>query len=247
MELTGKVALITGGTQGIGHAIAEDFLRAGAQVAITGRDAAKTQAVAAQLAQATGGDCAGFGADVADGAQVEALFAGLLERFKRLDVVVNNAGITKDGLLMRMSEEDWDAGMATNLKGLFLCSKAACRPLLKAKGGSIINISSVVGLAGNPGQANYCTTKAGVIGFTKSLAKELATRAVRVNAVSPGFIRTPMTDELNEEQSKYMLGLIPLGRFGEAAEVAAACRFLASDASRYMTGQVVRVDGGLMM
>ena len=247
MDLKGKVALVTGGTQGIGYATAEDFLAAGAQVAITGRDAAKAQAVAAKLAEATGGDCAGFGADVADAAQVEALFAGLLERFKRLDIVVNNAGITKDGLLMRISEQDWDQVLATNLKGAFLVSKAACRPLLKAKGGSIINISSVVGVAGNPGQANYAASKAGLIGFTKSLAKELASRSVRVNVVAPGFIRTAMTDELTPEAKEDLLRQIPLGRFGEAHEIAQVCRFLGADASRYVTGQVLRVDGGMMM
>lgn len=247
MELAGKIALVTGGTQGIGYAIAEELLKAGATVAITGRDKAKSQAAAAALGQATGGTCLGLAGDVSKGAEVDALFSELLDSTKRLDILVNNAGITKDGLLMRMSEEDWDAVMATNLKGAFLCSKAACRPLLKAKGGSIINMGSVVGLAGNPGQANYCASKAGLVGFTKSLAKELASRAVRVNLVSPGFIRTAMTDELTPEQSAAMLALIPLGRFGEAAEIAAMCRFLASDASRYMTGQVLRVDGGLMM
>jgi 3-oxoacyl-[acyl-carrier protein] reductase len=247
MDLKDKVALVTGGTQGIGYAIAEDFLKAGAQVAITGRDAAKTQAVADKLAAATGGVCAGFGADVADSAQVEALFSALLERFKRLDVVVNNAGITKDGLLMRMSEEDWDQVLATNLKGAFLVCKAACRPLLKAKGGSIINISSVVGVSGNPGQANYAASKAGLIGFTKSLAKELASRNVRVNVVAPGFITTAMTEELTPEAKAALFAQIPLGRFGEPHEIAQVCRFLGSDASRYITGQVIRVDGGMMM
>ena len=247
MDLKDKVALITGGTQGIGYAIAEDFLKAGAQVAITGRDAAKAQAAADKLAAATGGVCAGFGADGTVSAQVDALFSGLLERFKRLDVVVNNAGITRDGLLMRMSEEDWDQVLASNLKSAFLISKAACRPLLKAKGGSIINISSVVGVAGNPGQANYAASKAGLIGFSKSLAKELASRNVRVNVVAPGFITTAMTEELTPEAKAGLLAQIPLGRFGEAIEIAQVCRFLGSDASRYITGQVVRVDGGMMM
>lgn len=247
MELKDKVALITGGTQGIGYAIAEEFLRAGAVVAITGRDKAKAQGVAAKLAQATGGTCHGLGADVSKAAEVEALFKDLLALTQRLDILVNNAGITKDGLLMRMSEEDWDAVLDTNLKGAFLCSKAACRPLLKAKGGRIINISSVVGLAGNPGQANYVASKAGLVGFTKSLAKELASRDVTVNAVSPGFIRTAMTDELTPEQSQSMLQLIPLARFGEVQDIAKACLFLAGDNGRYITGQVIRVDGGLMM
>jgi 3-oxoacyl-[acyl-carrier protein] reductase len=247
MQLKDKVAVVTGGTQGIGQSIAELFLREGATVAITGRDAAKAQGAAAKLAEATGGRCLGFGADVAKAAEVEALFKGVLEAAGRLDILVNNAGITRDGLLMRMSEEDWDAVLDTNLKGAFLCSKAACRPLLKAKGGRIINISSVVGLAGNPGQANYVASKAGLVGFTKSLAKELASRNVTVNAVSPGFIRTAMTDELTPEQSQSMLDLIPLARFGEAADVAQACLFLAGEGGRYMTGQVLRVDGGLMM
>ncbi|HXC64939.1 MAG TPA: 3-oxoacyl-[acyl-carrier-protein] reductase [bacterium] len=247
MDLKDKVALITGGTQGIGQAIAEEFLKSGAQVAITGRDLAKTQAAAAALSQATGGVCVGLAADVANAAQVEALFAGIQERFKQLNVVVNNAGITKDGLLMRMSEEDWDSVLATNLKGAFLVSKAACRPLLKAKGGSIICVSSVVGVAGNPGQANYAASKAGLIGFTKSLAKELASRSVRVNVVAPGFIRTAMTDDLTDEAKKALLDQIPLGRFGESQEIASVCSFLASDASRYITGQVLRVDGGMMM
>jgi 3-oxoacyl-[acyl-carrier protein] reductase len=247
MELKDKVALITGGTQGIGQAIAEEFLRAGATVAITGRDKARAEAAASKLAEATGGQCLGFGADVSKGAEVEALFKDLLAATGRLDILVNNAGITKDGLLMRMSEEDWDAVLDTNLKGAFLCSKAACRPLLKAKGGRIINISSVVGLAGNPGQANYVASKAGLVGFSKSLAKELASREVTVNAVSPGFIRTAMTDELTPEQSQSMLQLIPLARFGEAQDIAKACLFLAGDGGRYITGQVIRVDGGLMM
>jgi len=247
MELNGKVALITGGTQGIGYAIAEEFLRAGATVAVTGRDKAKTEAAAAKLAAATGGKCLGYAADVAKSAEVEALFKALVADAGGLNILVNNAGITKDGLLMRMSEEDWDAVLGTNLKGAFLCSKAACRPLLKAKGGRIINISSIVGLAGNAGQANYVASKAGLVGFTKSLAKELASREVTVNAVSPGFIRTAMTDELTPEQAQGMLNQIPLARFGEAQDIAKACLYLAGEGGRYITGQVLRVDGGLMM
>lgn len=247
MELKDKVALITGGTQGIGYAIAEEFLKAGATVAITGRDKAKTEGVAAKLAEATGGKCLGFGADVSKSAEVEALFKDLIAAAGRLDILVNNAGITKDGLLMRMSEDDWDAVLNTNLKGAFLCSKAACRPLLKAKGGRIINISSIVGLAGNPGQANYVASKAGLVGLTKSMAKELASREVTVNAVSPGFIRTAMTDELTPEQAQGMLIQIPLARFGEVQDIAKACLYLAGEGGRYITGQVLRVDGGLMM
>jgi 3-oxoacyl-[acyl-carrier protein] reductase len=246
-ELKDKAALVTGGTQGIGYAIAEDLLKGGAVVAITGRDKARAQAAAEKLSQATGGTCLGFGADVSKSAEVDALFSEMLDSTKRLDILVNNAGIAKDSLLMRMSEEDWDAVLDTNLKGAFLCCKAACRPLLKAKGGSIINISSVVGVAGNPGQANYAASKAGLIGFTKSLAKELGSRAVRVNVVAPGFIDTPMTAELSEEARNGLIAQVPLGRFAEAWEVASVCRFLASDRSRYITGQVIRVDGGMMM
>ncbi len=247
MQLKDKVALVTGGTQGIGYAIAEEFLKAGAVVAITGRDRPKTEGVAAKLAAASGGKCLGFGADVSKSAEVDALFKELVAATGRLDILVNNAGITKDGLLMRMSEEDWDAVLNTNLKGAFLCSKAACRPLLKAKGGRIINISSIVGLAGNAGQANYVASKAGLVGLTKSMAKELASRDITVNAVSPGFIRTAMTDELTPEQAQGMLAQIPLGRFGEAQDIAQACLYLAGDSGRYITGQVLRVDGGLMM
>jgi 3-oxoacyl-[acyl-carrier protein] reductase len=246
-ELKDKVALVTGGTQGIGYAVAEDFLRLGAVVAITGRDKARAVAAAESLSKATGGRCLGFGADVAKASEVESLFSEMLDSTKRLDILVNNAGIAKDGLLMRMAEEDWDAVLDTNLKGAFLCSKAACRPLLKAKGGSIISVSSVVGVAGNPGQANYAASKAGLIGFSKSLAKELASRAVRVNVVAPGFIDTAMTAQLSEEARQGLLAQIPLGRFAEVHEVASVCSFLAGDRSRYITGQVIRVDGGMMM
>ena len=246
-DLTGKVALVTGGTQGIGFAVAEDFLRLGAVVAITGREKSRAVEAAARLAAATGGRCLGFGADVSVSAEVDALFTEMLDTTQRLDILVNNAGIARDGLLMRMSEADWDAVLDTNLKGAFLCCKAACRPLLKAKGGSIISLSSVVGVAGNPGQANYAASKAGLIGLTKSLAKELGSRSVRVNVVAPGFIDTPMTANLSPQARQDLLAQIPMGRFATAAEVASVCSFLASERSRYITGQVIRVDGGMMM
>jgi len=246
-ELKDKVALVTGATQGIGYAIALEFLNLGAVVAVTGRDKARAAEAAERLSRATGGHCLGFGADVSKAAEVEALFSEMLDSTKRLDILVNNAGVARDALLMRMGEEDWDAVMDTNLKGAFLCSKAACRPLLKAKGGSIISVSSVVGVAGNPGQANYAASKAGLIGFSKSLAKELGSRAVRVNVVAPGFIDTPMTAQLSQEARDGLVAQIPLGRFAEAHEVASVCGFLASDRSRYITGQVIRVDGGMMM
>lgn len=245
--LKDKVALITGASQGIGYAIAEDFLRQGAMVVVNGYTKQMAQDAAKALTQATGGTCIGIGADVTKSAEVDALFSEMLDTTKTLDILVNNAGIARDGLLMRMSEDDWDAVLSTNLKGTFLCSKAACRPLLKAKGGSIISISSVVGVAGNSGQANYAASKAGVIGFTKSLAKELGSRGVRANAVAPGFINTSMTAQLSEEVRNNLIAQIPLGRFAEVTEVASVCRFLASDLSRYVTGQVIRVDGGMMI
>ena len=246
-QLAGKVALITGGTQGIGYVIAEAFLRQGAVVAITGRDQGKSEAAAARLSSETGGTCLGYKADVSKSAEVDALFEALLAGQKKLDILINNAGITRDNLLMRMSESEFDDVIATNLKGAFLCCKAACRPLLKAKGGAIINITSIVGLSGNPGQANYSASKAGLVGLTKSLAKELSSRSIRVNAVAPGFIQTPMTEELSPEAKQALMNQIPLGRFGDPADIAAACLYLAADSGRYVTGQVLRVDGGMMM
>ena len=245
--LAGKVAIITGGTQGIGYVIAETFLKQGAVVAITGRDQAKTEAAAAKLAQATGGTCLGYKSDVSKSADVDALFEAVMASQKKVDILVNNAGITRDNLIMRMSESDFDEVIATNLKGAFLCCKAATRPMLKAKGGAMINITSIVGLAGNPGQANYAAAKAGMVGLSKSLAKELSSRSIRVNAVAPGFIRTAMTDEIAPEAMTGLLAQIPLGRFGEAEDIAAACLYLAADSGRYVTGQVLRVDGGIMM
>jgi 3-oxoacyl-[acyl-carrier protein] reductase len=246
-ELKGKAAIVTGGTQGIGFEIARQFSLSGALVLLSGRTAAKAEAAAAQISKESGLEVLGIAADVSKSADVEAMFNNALDKFKRIDILVNNAGITKDNLLMRMSEADFDEVVATNLKGAFLCCKAACRPMLKARAGSIINISSVVGLSGNAGQANYASTKAAIIGLTKSVAKELASRGIRCNAVAPGFISTAMTVELSDEAKASLLSQIPLSRFGEASEIADACVFLASDRSRYMTGQVMRVDGGMMM
>ena len=245
--LAGKVAIVTGGTQGIGAVIAGSFLKQGATVIITGRDQAKTEAAAAKLAASGGGVCQGYKSDVSRGADVDALFEAVMAGHKKVDILINNAGITRDNLVMRMSEAEFDEVIATNLKGAFLCCKAATRPMLKAKGGVMINITSIVGLSGNPGQANYAAAKAGMVGLTKSLAKELSSRSIRVNAVAPGFIRTAMTDELSEEVKASMISQIPLGRFGEAEDIAAACLYLAADSGRYVTGQVLRVDGGMMM
>jgi 3-oxoacyl-[acyl-carrier protein] reductase len=246
-ELKGKVAIVTGGTQGIGLEIARQFSLQGAEVLLSGRSIEKAKAAADQISRESGQKVIAVAADVSRAADVEAMFNNALDSFKHIDILVNNAGITKDNLLIRMSEQDFDEVISTNLKGAFLCSKAVCRPMLKARAGSIINISSVVGLSGNAGQANYAASKAGLIGLTKSLAKELASRGIRANVVAPGFIRTSMTDGLSEEAKEALLKQIPLSRFGEASEIAEACVFLASDRSRFVTGQVLRVDGGMMM
>lgn len=246
-ELKGKVAIVTGGTQGIGFEIARQFSLNGAQVVLTGRTADRALAAAGKISAESGLEVLGIAADVSKSAEVEGMINNALDKFKRIDILVNNAGITRDNLLMRMSESDFDEVVSTNLKGAFLCCKAICRPMLKAKGGSIINISSVVGVSGNAGQANYAATKAGLIGLTKSVAKELASRSIRCNAVAPGFITTDMTKDLTEEAKAGLLSQIPLSRFGEAVEIADACIFLASDRSKFVTGQVLRVDGGMMM
>ncbi len=246
-ELGGKVAIVTGGTQGIGYEIARKLSQAGATVILSGRTLDKAVAAAAKISAETGRETLGFQADVSKSGDVNDMFNNALDKFKHIDILVNNAGITKDQLMLRMSEQDFDDVIATNLKGAFLCSKAACKPMLKARAGSIINIASVVGLSGNPGQANYAASKAGMIGLTKSVAKELASRSIRVNVVAPGFISTAMTDELSPEAKQALLAQIPLSSFGEASDIAEAVLFLASERSRYMTGQVLRVDGGMMM
>jgi len=243
--LAGQVALVTGASRGIGAAIAAELAGAGATVVVnfaSSPDAAN--AVVAGI-QAAGGQAWAHRADVADEAQVEAMVKAVLEREGRLDVLVNNAGITRDGLLMRMKSADWQSVIDLNLTGVFLCTRAVSRSMLKARSGRIINITSVVALMGNPGQANYSAAKAGVIGLTRSSAAEFASRGVTVNAVAPGFIDSDMTAELDKEP---ILKAIPLGRMGQPAEVAGAVRFLAADpAAAYMTGQVLQVDGGMVM
>jgi 3-oxoacyl-[acyl-carrier protein] reductase len=246
-ELKGKVALVTGGTQGIGFEIARKLSLNGAGVVLSGRSLDKALAAASKIAAESGGEVQGVQADVSNAEAVTALVNNALDKFKHIDILVNNAGITRDQLLPRMSEEDFDAVIATNLKGAFLCCKAVSRPMIKAKAGSIISVSSVVGLNGNAGQSNYAASKAGLVGFTKSVAKELASRSIRVNVVAPGFISTAMTDGLDEKARESLLAQIPLARFGDAGDIAEAVLFLASDRSRYVTGQVLRVDGGMMM
>ena len=247
MQLEGKTALITGGSRGIGRAIAVLFAKEGAKVAINyaGNQQAAQETIG--MIQACGGEAIAIQCDVSDGVAVEAMVKQVKEAFGHIDIMVNNAGIARDGLLLRMKEEDWDSVMDTNLKGVFHCTKAVARIMMKQKKGSIVNISSVVGLIGNAGQANYAAAKAGIIGFTKSIAKELASRGIRVNAIAPGFIGTEMTDSLPEEIKKSMLAGIPLGRMAQPEEVAAGVLFLASDNAGYITGQTLHTDGGMVM
>ncbi len=247
MRLEGKVALVTGSARGIGKAIVERFAAEGA-VAVIGdvaNEAAARETLAAIESSGGKGMVAMF--DVGDAAQVEAAVAGILSAQGRIDILVNNAGITRDGLLMRMSEEDFDAVVRTNLKGTFLLTKAVSRHMIKQRSGRIVNMSSVVGLMGNAGQSNYSAAKAGIAGFTKSIARELGSRGITVNAIAPGFIQTAMTAELPEAVRKAFLAQIPLGRFAAPEEVAELALYLASDAAGYVTGQVIGINGGLYM
>ena len=242
-NLTGKVALVTGGTRGIGHDICRAFLDAGAKVALCSRDGAAAE----QTASAFGNGTRGYACDVGVAAQVEAFAKAVEKDFGQIDVLVNNAGFTNDNLLFLMTEASWDSVVDTNLKGTFLMTKFAARGMIKRRWGRVINITSVVGLNGNKGQSNYSAAKAGVVGFTKSVAKELASRNVLVNAIAPGYIETELTQGISPEAKKYFMDNIPLGRLGKGADIAAAVLFLASDLASYITGQVLVVDGGMVM
>jgi 3-oxoacyl-[acyl-carrier protein] reductase len=241
IDLTGKTAFVTGSTRGIGFAIAQALHKAGAKVAIVGRDRAKAEAVASQLGQGA----AGFACDVAVGSQVEGAIAETEKTLGPIDILVNNAGLTRDNLILRMSEEEWDTVLAANLKGAYFTIKAVTKGMMKRRSGRIINITSVVGITGNKGQANYAASKAGLIGLTKSVAREYASRNILVNAVAPGFIETDMTSALPDEAKAAMLGGVSLGRPGRPEDIAGAVLFLASDLAGYITGQVLAVDGGM--
>ena len=243
IDLTGKVALVTGSTRGIGRAIAETLVGCGAKVAIVGRDLAKAQEVATQL----GAECRGFACDISQPADITTLIAAVEESFGGIDILVNNAGITKDNLMLRMKDEDWNAVLDTNLRSAFIAIRAAQRGMMKRRWGRIINIASVVGLIGNAGQANYAASKAGLIGLSKSVARELSSRNILCNVVAPGFIRTEMTDAMTPEAVKALSAQIPLDRFGSPQDVAGVVAFLASEHAGYITGQVLTVDGGMVM
>lgn len=244
-DFSGKTAIVTGGGTGIGRAIALELAKGGCAVAICARRAEPLAETAAAI-EAAGGRCLTASVDVADSAAVAAFVADVTAKFGHLDILVNNAGITRDNLLMRMSEDEWDSVIATNLKGAFNFSKAAVRPMMKQRSGSIVCIASIVGLIGNPGQCNYAASKAGQIAFVKSLAREVASRGVRVNAVAPGFVKSAMTDALPEALRAKMLAEIPLARLGEPGDIAGAVAFLCSDAASYITGQVLSVNGGMV-
>lgn len=243
IDLTGKTALITGSTRGIGRAVAQALSDSGARVAIVGRDKSKADAVAAEI----GKESLGFAADVSDSAQVTTLIADVEKAFGGIDILVNNAGLTRDNLVMRLKDEDWDAVLDANLRGAFVAIRAASRGMMKKRAGRIINMASVVGLNGNKGQANYAASKAGLIALTKSVAKELGSRNILVNAIAPGFIETEMTAAMTPEARAALHGLIPLERLGTPEDIAAAVVFLASDYASYITGQVLVVDGGMVM
>ncbi|MBM3802630.1 MAG: 3-oxoacyl-[acyl-carrier-protein] reductase [Acidimicrobiia bacterium] len=244
--LKDRVALVTGGSQGIGRACALVLAEAGADVAVAARNVEKLNAVVQEL-QSTGRRALALALDVTEPVQVKAAFAECVKTFGKLDILVNNAGVTKDTLLLRMKPEEWDAVVDTNLKGVFLCTQEGIRIMLRQRYGRIVNISSVVGQTGNPGQANYVASKAGIEGFTRSVAQEVASRNITVNAIAPGFVATAMTEVLGPDVKSKLLERIPMGRMGTDREIACGVKFLASDEASYITGQVLHINGGMYM
>ncbi|MXO85477.1 3-oxoacyl-[acyl-carrier-protein] reductase [Altererythrobacter aurantiacus] len=246
-SLKGKTALVTGASGGIGSAIAYALARQGARLALSGSNGEKLRIFRQQLIEEIGGDHIEITCNLSDPAEVEELVPSTLESFEKLDILVNNAGITRDNLAMRMKDEEYADVMRVNLEAAFRLMRACTRPMMKAKGGRIVNITSVVGATGNPGQMNYAGAKAGLVGMSKSLAQELASRGITVNCVAPGFIRTAMTDELPDAQKDALSSRIPMGRMGEGEDIGAAVAYLASDEASYVTGQVLHVNGGMAM
>ncbi|AXJ01538.1 3-oxoacyl-[acyl-carrier-protein] reductase [Cyclonatronum proteinivorum] len=246
-SLEGKSVLVTGGTRGIGKAIVLELAKAGADVAFTYARSAEAAETVKKEVESLGKKALSYQADAADATRAEEVIGDIVKTWGKLDVLVNNAGITKDTLIMRMNEQQWDDVITTNLKSVFNYSKHAVRPFMKAGAGSVINIGSVVGLSGNAGQTNYAASKAGIIGFSKSLAKELASRNIRVNVIAPGYIKTEMTGQLSDKVMDSIKASIPMGEAGDVQDIAAGVIFLASDASRYITGETIRIDGGMAM
>jgi 3-oxoacyl-[acyl-carrier protein] reductase len=243
----GRVAIVTGGGRGIGRAIAARLAGEGANLAISYRSNDDAAEETAKAVREAGVECELFKGDVASPADVEALFKGASDSFGRVDILVNNAGITRDNLMMRMKEDEFDEVLRTNLKGTYLCTRAALRPMVRARWGRIVNVSSVVGLVGNAGQANYAASKAGIIGFTKSVAREVAQHGITANVVAPGYVETELTGSLPEDVKDQIKAQVPMGRFGEAEEVAEVVAFLAGQGAAYVTGQTIAVDGGMTM
>ena len=246
-SLEGKAAIVTGGAKGIGRAIALDLAKAGAKIFLTYRGSSDLAIELQNELVKRGSECQILKVDVLNPTEIEKMIKTCQENFGTIDILVNNAGMTSDNLVMRMSEDAWDDVINTNLKGTFLVSKAALRPMIRNRSGRIINITSVVGRSGNPGQANYSASKAGIIGFTRSLALEVAARGITFNAIAPGFVLTDMTKNLSDEQKEFIKNRIPMGRYADASEIAPLVTFLASDSAGYITGQTINIDGGLVM